>query len=215
MRRFVEMAAMQSRGRFQPLSAFTLLLVLVLVLSSWRPAVASIPGVPSSPAMTCGDTGDHASRCNDPAGVMISVSHASATEGTDATLDFEVSLSKPHPSRSVTMDWSIADYSGTTAVAGEDYTDASGTLTFASGETTKTIRISLLDDAASEGVETLYLTLANASGATFVHFGKAQPVFTAIGTILPDEDTTTPPVAASRLEALVTGGRPFDDAHPC
>ena len=78
-----------------------------------------------------------------------------------------------------------------------DYTDASGTLTFASGETTKTISISLLDDAVSEGVETLYLNLANASGATFVKWGMAQTSLSARGTILPDEDTDAPTVTVT------------------
>ncbi len=129
--------------------------------------------------------------CNDPEAVTVSVSDASATEGSDTTIDFEISLNKPHPRRSVTMDWSIE---GHTAVAGEDYTDASGTLTFASGETSKTVSISLIDDAASEGVETFSLSLTNASGATFVKWGLAQGSLSGRGTILPDEDTTAPSV---------------------
>ena len=193
MRRSFESAALPTRGRFCPLKvSAVVLLLLVLVLSSWSPAVAR------RPAMTCGNPQDpgleHLSQCNDPEGVIISVSDANATEGTDATIDFEVSLSKPHPYLSVTMDWSISGY---TAVAGEDYTDASGTLTFASGETTKTISISLLDDSTSEGVETLSLRLANASGATFVEFGHAQQIALATGTILPDEDTDAPRVTVT------------------
>ena len=148
--------------------------------------------------MTCGDPQEHGlehlSQCNDPEGVIISVSDASATEGTDETIGFEVSLNKPHRSRSVTMDWSISAY---TAVAGEYYTDARGTLTFAPGETTKTISIFLLDDSVSEGVEPFTLSLANASRANFVEFGKSQQVALATGTILPDEDADAPTVTVT------------------
>ena len=53
-----------------------------------------------------------------------------------------------------------------TAVAGEDYTVASGTLTFAAGETEKTVSVAVLDDTHDERTETLSLTLSNASGAS-------------------------------------------------
>ena len=132
--------------------------------------------------------------CNDPEGVTIAVSHATGTEGPDATLDFVVSLSKPHPFSNVMMDWSIE---AITATAGEDYTDASGTLTIAFGETTGTISIPLLDDSVSEGVETLKLKLANALGATFVLAGTASQWLLARGTILPDEDTDAPTVTVT------------------
>ena len=150
------------------------------------------PGVGQN---TCGDTGDHASRCNDSWGVMITVSDADTTEGQGAELDFVVTLSHAHPLFAVTMDYEIEEGTHTgAATAGTDYTDTSGTLTFAQGETTKTISVAVLNDTVSEGVETLYLRLTNASGATFVRYGQAQPSFSAKGTILPDEDTTAPTV---------------------
>ena len=147
--------------------------------------------------MWCGDPLpglEQYNECNDPYGVTITVSDASATEGTDATIDFEVTLSKPHPYGNVTMDWSIE---AITATAGEDYTDASGTLTIALGETTGTISIPLLDDSVSEGVETLKLKLANALGATFVAGGMAGTSLSARGTVLPDEDTDAPTVTVT------------------
>jgi hypothetical protein len=52
--------------------------------------------------------------------------------------------------------YSSADLSAT---AGEDYTPVSGTLTFASGEDTQTIRVPILDDGVSEGEERLTLRL--------------------------------------------------------
>ena len=61
------------------------------------------------------------------------------------------------------MDYATADG---TASAGTDYTAASGTLTFAAGETAKTVEVAALADTAAEDDETLTLTLSNASGAT-------------------------------------------------
>ena len=65
-------------------------------------------------------------------------------------------------SETVTVDYATTDG---TAQAGQDYTAAKGTLTFAAGETRKTVSIAVLDDAHDEGEETLTLTLSNASGA--------------------------------------------------
>ena len=58
------------------------------------------------------------------------------------------------------MDYETSDG---TATAGADYTPVSGTLTFAAGETAKTVSVPVFDDAHDEGRETL--TLSNVSGA--------------------------------------------------
>ena len=94
----------------------------------------------------------------------LSVADARADEGAGATVDFEVPLSRAYTNaeHSVTVDYATADG---TATAGEDYTAASGTLTFAAGETVKTVRVALLDDAIDEGEETFTLRLSNARGA--------------------------------------------------
>jgi poly(3-hydroxybutyrate) depolymerase len=58
------------------------------------------------------------------------------------------------------------DYATTnlTALAGQDYLDDAGTLTFAPGETLKKITVTLLNDAVREPRETFRLTLSNPSG---------------------------------------------------
>ena len=55
---------------------------------------------------------------------------------------------------------------GTATVAGSDYTVASGSLSFAAGETTKTFDVNVANDGVAEANETVNLTLT--SGATTV-----------------------------------------------
>ena len=93
--------------------------------------------------------------------VAVSVADARAEEGTDATLDFAVTLSRA-ASGTVAVAYTTADG---TATAGADYTARKGQLTFAPGETATTVRVPVLDDAHDEGEETLTLRLSAASGA--------------------------------------------------
>ena len=55
---------------------------------------------------------------------------------------------------------------GGTATEGTDYTAASGTLTFAAGETTKTVAVTLADDSLDEPEEAFELRLSAAVNAT-------------------------------------------------
>jgi hypothetical protein len=66
---------------------------------------------------------------------------------------------------SVSVNWSTADG---TAKAGSDYVAASGTLTFAPGQTTQTILVPTRDDAFRERTENFYVNLSSAIGATIV-----------------------------------------------
>ena len=91
----------------------------------------------------------------------LSVADARTTEGPDAEMAFAVRLDAAMPD-AVTVDYATADG---TAKAGEDYTAASGTLTFAAGEREKTVSVPVLDDALDEGSETFKLKLSNAQGA--------------------------------------------------
>ena len=92
---------------------------------------------------------------------VLSVDDARAAEGTDATLDFTVRMDAAVEG-TVTVEYATRDG---TAKAGEDYTGTSGTLTFAPGDTEKTVSVPILDDALDEGAETFTLRLTNANGA--------------------------------------------------
>ena len=91
----------------------------------------------------------------------LSVADAEVEEGPNAELAFMVTLDRA-VSETVTVAWATSDG---TATAGTDYTAASGTLTFAAGETEQTVSISVLDDTHDEESETLTLTLSTPSGA--------------------------------------------------
>ena len=90
----------------------------------------------------------------------LSVADAHVYEAANATLDFAVTLGRASAS-TVSVDYATSDG---TATAGEDYTATFGTLTFAAGETAKTVSVPVLGDDHDEGEETLTLTLSNPQG---------------------------------------------------
>ena len=105
----------------------------------------------------------------------LSVSDARAVEGE--AVEFTVSLSAASDEQ-VTVDYATSDG---TAESGTDFTAASGTLTFAAGATTQTVRVETADDSADEADETFALTLSNPAGATL---GDAE----ATGAIEDDDE---------------------------
>ena len=78
------------------------------------------------------------------------------------TLTYTVTLSNPSAS-TVTVGFNTANG---TALAGSDYTANSGTLTFAPGETTKTITVAITNDTVFEGNETYAVNLSAPTNAT-------------------------------------------------
>ncbi len=86
----------------------------------------------------------------------LSVGDARAGEGAGAFLEFTVTLSRSHP-EPVTVRYVTSDR---TATAGSDYVSTAGTLAFAANETSRTVRVRVLDDDHDEGPETLVLTLS-------------------------------------------------------
>jgi hypothetical protein len=128
--------------------------------------------------------------------ISISVAAASQNEGhTGSTLMyFTVTLSSA-PSSTVTASYTT---SNGTAVAGSDYTARTGTLTFAAGQTTRQLIVTLTGDTTTEPNETFNVTLSSPVGASL---GTS----TAVGTITND-DAPTPSAQVSqyRLYSPIT-----------
>ncbi|HEY5723339.1 MAG TPA: Calx-beta domain-containing protein [Allosphingosinicella sp.] len=95
---------------------------------------------------------------------VASVGDAAITEGDSGVsyVSFTVSLSFA-PTGPVTIDYSTADG---TALAGSDYVASSGQISFAAGETSKTVTVPVIADTRPESAEAFTLTLSNPSGAT-------------------------------------------------
>ena len=108
--------------------------------------------------------------------VVMSIEDVSVSERT-GSMTFDVVLDEPYIEE-INVDWATSDQ---TATAGSDYTSGSGTLTFAVGDTRKTITVAINNDALlSEANETFQVTLSNLRPTGKVQFGKA----TATGTII-------------------------------
>jgi subtilisin-like proprotein convertase family protein len=133
------------------------------------------------------------------------------TEGDQSTLT--VHLNGPHET-TVTVDYAT---SNGTAEADSDFTPVSGTLIFTPGETSKTIIVPTIDDAAPDDNEVFFVELSNTiGGATIVDDrGKAlivEPVTyeNNVAKVLTDaKNAARPGVTTSTIE--VTGaGKVYD-----
>ena len=120
------------------------------------------------------------------------VSIAAATGREGGPVAFRVGLGEAS-GRGVTVAYATSDG---TAVAGEDYGPASGTLTFAPGTTARTVTVLLHGDARDEPEETFSVTLSAPVNAVL---GEA----TAAGVIVDDDD---PPVLSAADGSGVEGG---------
>jgi hypothetical protein len=109
---------------------------------------------------------------------QLSIGDAWVVEGDAATTTatFDVTLS-PASGRAVTVGWATSDGSATQL---SDYVAGSGTLTFAAGDTGKTIDVTVKGDTTAELDETFTVNLSGATNATV---NDAQ----GVGTILDDE----------------------------
>jgi hypothetical protein len=119
----------------------------------------------------------------------ISVTDANVIEGnSDITvLTFTVELSEPYD-RDVTVAYATADG---TASAGNDYTAASGMVTFPAGSTAQPLPILVTGDISAETDEDFFVNLTAPSNATIDRSqGRAVIVddegVTAAGTLIPD-----------------------------
>jgi hypothetical protein len=113
----------------------------------------------------------------------VTIGDATVHEG-DGAASFPVTLSAAS-GLPATVDWTTADDG---ARAGDDYTAAGGRLTFAPGETTRTVSVRVANDAAHEGDERFAVRLADPVEAALADASAA-------GTILDDDAAAPVPLA--------------------
>ena len=131
----------------------------------------------------------------------LSVDDASVTEGDTGTADLEFAVKlSPASDGEVTVQWATSKESGDTAEPASDYTAGSGTLTFAAGETGKTVTVAVTGDQVDEPNETLTVTLSNQTS------GVSITDATATGTITDDDATPTVGLALSPASIDEDGG---------
>ncbi len=136
---------------------------------------------------------------DDDAAPTLSVNDTSVTEGNSGTVNaaFTVSLSAAS-GQTVTVHYATAD--GTATQPG-DYTATSGDLTFAPGDISKPVNVTVQGDTLVEGNETFSVVLSAPVNATI---GDG----TGVGTILNDDssgpptDTTGPSVGSPTLDII-------------
>ena len=120
--------------------------------------------------------------------VEVSVNDVSGNEGNprkgrnpepkSTDFNFTINLSQAS-TQSVTVQYGTANG---TAIAGDDYTAKSGSVTFNPGETSKTVTVTVVGDGIVESDENFFLNLLSASNA-MISDGQAE------GTILNDDSS--------------------------
>ena len=152
----------------------------------------------ASGSVTATDTATGTIR-NDDADPYVGLDSPSVTEGDagTTTLTFTARLSDENGraktgSRTITASYRVSSEDGDAATAGTDYTATSGTLTFAPGETVKTVDVTVLGDTEDEDDETVTLRWTDWAHVILVQYA-------ATGTIVDDDEP--PPAAVSIADA--------------
>jgi large repetitive protein len=109
----------------------------------------------------------------------VSINDLGKSEGSGKTntFSFTVSLSAAYD-QAVTVNYATA---GGTATAGTDFQSKSGSLTFAPGETFRTITVVVNGDKQAESNETFFVNLLGASSNAFILDAQG------VGTIFDDD----------------------------
>ena len=128
---------------------------------------------------------------------------ASAEEGEG--LDFVVTKAGTNNVLEVSVAYATSVETGNNATEGADYARAAGTLTFAIGDTSKTISVTGREDEIDEDNETFTLTLSSPSNATF---SGGADTLAATGTIT-DNDTRGVTITPTSLELNEEGSSTY------
>ena len=128
-----------------------------------------------------------------PEPASIEANDAEVREGEALEFRLELSQASEMPVR---VDYETAEG---TAHEGADYVPLSGTVSFAPGETVKTVAVATLNDGNAEPAETLTLRLSNALGATLatpeasgtIEASTGADTFTGAFSAVPEEHDAT------------------------
>ncbi len=132
----------------------------------------------------------------------LSIADAAQNKGNSGSTPFVFTVTlAPTSGQVVTVNYTVGPDTGiAAALPGTDFTAASGTLSFAPGETTKSISVAVAGDTVAEDNETFKVTL---SGPTNALLGDA----TGLGTIKNDDG------AFNRPGAITTGAGAGGGSH--
>ncbi|MBA5604519.1 hypothetical protein H3H36_03985 [Duganella sp. FT3S] len=133
---------------------------------------------------------------------QLSIGDASVNE-SDGGVDVTVTLNKASAD-TVSVNYATSD--GTATTAGNDYTAATGSLSFAPGETSKVIHIAIGADATPEASETFNVTLSASSFAAITD---------NLGVVTINADSAPAAVTVSTVlaeDAAHTGASPVDSS---
>lgn len=131
---------------------------------------------------------------------VLQISNVTVTEGDTGTTSalFTVTLSVAS-TQSVTVQYAAIKGNTDPALVSRDFHSTKGTLTFAPGETTKTITVPIVGDYVLEADETFFVKLSNAVN---VALSDTQ----GLGTITNDDFDTTPPSVSFTTPTTTPGG---------
>ncbi|HEX8572922.1 MAG TPA: Calx-beta domain-containing protein, partial [Allosphingosinicella sp.] len=128
-----------------------------------------------------------------PPPITVSVSDISVNEAA-GTMTFTVTRNSL-VTGAFTVDYATADG---TAIAGQDYTATSGTLSFTDNQVQATVTVPITDDSTPEFDDTVLLNLSNPTGGAVIADGQG------VGTILNDDGA---PISVSIGDVIVTEGQ--------
>ena len=139
---------------------------------------------------------------DDAAALSIAAASATKAEGNSGTTPFTFTVTRAGDTSGTTTVTYAVTGTGANPANAADFggTLPSGTVSFAAGETTKTVTINVVGDSTAESDEGFLVTLSNASG------GATITTATATGTIQNDEAATLSIAAASATKAEGNSG---------
>jgi len=150
---------------------------------SWNPNSSDTGGILNDDWTTANQT-----KVAKLAPIEFSFGNGAATTNAVFTIGLSQASSQP-----ITVQYATVNG---TATAGSDFTAASGTVTFAPGQTSATVSVPVTRDLVAEGTESFTLQLSNVAGATLT---KSS----ATATIQDDDSGTPPPPTPSASIAAV------------